>query len=158
MIKNYWKQLLVTLYIAVVLILSATAKANTASFDELADLEQRIESLLINHTEPAVFSKSKVSNSMNSAPLKSFEDVGSFVYESSTSRYVFVSSQSRRMYYVKFSNDLKEKINSDQIFYVTGLNFSNNFESELRPPSEQASFNFLNPDNFIFVTGVDIQS
>ena len=158
MIKNYWKQLLVTVYIAVVLILSATAKANTTSFDELANLEQRIENLLVNHTEPAVFSKSKVSNNINFAPLKSFEDVGSFVYESSTSRYVFISSQSQRMYYVKFNNDLKEKINSDQIFYVTGLNFSNDSESELRPPGEQASFNFLNPDNFIFVTGVEIQS
>ncbi len=32
MIKNYWKQLLITLYIAIVLILSATAKADSNSF------------------------------------------------------------------------------------------------------------------------------
>jgi hypothetical protein len=139
--------------------LSATAKASLSSnHDDLTDLEQRIETLLVNHSEPAVFSKSKVSNIINAAPLKSFEDVGSFVYELSSSRYVFISSESRRMYYVKFNKDIKDKISSDQIYNITGLNFSNETESELRPPSEQTSFNFLNPDNFIFVTGVDIQS
>lgn len=161
MIKTYWKQLLVTFYIAVVLILSATAKANSEIPDpdvELLDLEKRLESLM-NQSEPAVFAKSSIVFEKNTPLVKSFEDTGSFMFDSQTGEYVFESSISRKIYVVKLSDELKAEITSDEVYVVKGFDFSDSLSAGVRPPdSSPQDFSFTNSKDFIFVTGVEIQS
>lgn len=170
MIKNYWKQLLVTTYIIVVLVLSATARATTEvptfnNDNELNNLQKRIAEVIDGYTEPAVFSKSATAFDKSAPLLNSFEDIGYFLIENSNSKLVFVSALTQKIYYVKCENNLKSKIKSDELYVVTGFNLSLKKTSEVasRPPinkqnsKQLTSFNFFNPMNMIYVTGVEIQ-
>jgi hypothetical protein len=165
MIKKHWKQLLVTTYIIVVLVLSATARATSLTpavvNTDLDDLQKRIAAVLEARSEPAVFSKSAAVFSKSEPLLKSFQDIGHFLVDNSNSKLVFISASTQKIYYVKCTRDLKNKINSTELYVVSGFNLvsMNDSESTSRPPQniEQTSMSFLNSRNMIYVTGVEIQ-
>lgn len=163
MIKTYWKQLLVTAYIAIVLILSATAKAESfqpvEAADDLSVLQKRIELLYEGQTsEPAVFAQQVFENDNHKPLVMPFEDRGHFVYEEATSKLVFVSEVTNQIFYVRCDNDVRADITSNVIYNVKGFNFSpsSNQVVGVRSPSQQ-QVNFLSNNNIIFVTGVEIQ-
>lgn len=165
MIKTYWKQLLVTAYIAIVLILSATVKAESVVYltnidDELSNLQDRIATLY-SQSEPAVFAKPSFNPEDAKSLMIPFEDRGYFLFDNTTSKLVFVSDITNKIYYVKCETALRANIDSEKIYTVKGFSLSNNSSIsvnglDVRPPSQQ-QVSFLNPTNFIFVTGVEIQ-
>lgn len=168
MIKNYWKQLLVITYIAIVLALSATAKASSQPYSdqELDDLEQRLNKVIEEHkVKPRNLQSDFNFNPDLALLIISFEDVGYFTFEqilgSTDQRVLFISSESDNIFYVNLSEEIKASLELDKMYLIKGFKQSNSDTNTTnsRPPNNIKDYNFeLNKFlDSIFVTGVEIQ-
>lgn len=156
MIKSYWKQLLIALYIVAVLVLSATARANQQMDLDLDDLQKRLVIVSDNIVEPAVYADPQTSS------LHAFNDIGVFSFDESTDNIVFVSSTTDRIYSVVCDDRIKSLISSEDFFVVSGFDLSMEESNSNRPPqAEKVHFEKVNRSvssaYALYVTGVQIQ-
>ncbi len=166
MIRNYWKQLLVVIYIAIVLVLSATAKASGESVnhnDALLNLEKRLSEVIRKHSvEPSVNRPNSNFNVNSQLLIYPFEDIGTFTLESAEGRFLFISATSDEIFYVDSNDEITNSLHPGTTYLVKGLRLANirpNMANLRSPRNNLKNYGFRSNKflNSILVTSVETQ-